>query len=55
MVSEEGDKVILAGDAILGTNLADGELMLNYLHKGFEIEPVSNEEIKRIVAGEDRE
>ena len=41
--------VLLAGDAVLGTNLADGSLMLDYLGKMFEIEPISNAEIKERV------
>lgn len=46
---ERDFKVILAGDAILGTNPVDGQLMLDYLKKAFAIEPVSNAEVKRIV------
>ena len=46
---ERDFKVILAGDAILGTNLSNGQLMLDYLKQGFAIEPVSNAEVKRIV------
>jgi nicotinamidase-related amidase len=46
---ERDFKVILAGDAILGTNPANGQLMLDYLKKAFAIEPVSNAEVKRIV------
>lgn len=47
---ERDFKVILAGDAILGTNLEDGELMLDYLRKAFQITPVSNAGVKRLVA-----
>jgi nicotinamidase-related amidase len=50
---ERDYSVILAGDAILGTNLADGELMLHYLRKAFQIEPVSNADVKTMVAGEE--
>jgi nicotinamidase-related amidase len=49
---ERDFKVILAGDAILGTHLRDGELMLDYLRKAFQIVPVSNAEVKRIVAAQ---
>ncbi len=41
--------VILAGEAVLGTNLADGDAMLVYLGKAFDIKPVSNAEIKTLV------
>ena len=46
---ERDFRVMLAGEAILGTNVADGDLMLNYLSKAFGIEPFSNAEIKRDV------
>jgi nicotinamidase-related amidase len=49
---ERDFRVVLAGDAILGSTLADGGLMLDYLGKTFEIEPVMNAEIKRIVGGQ---
>ncbi len=42
--------VILAGESVIGTNVADGDLMWDYLHKTFQVEPVSNVEVKRIVA-----
>ncbi len=42
-------KVILAGEAILGTELADGELMLNYLRKAFALKAMSNEEVKMMM------
>ena len=48
---ERDFEVILAGDAILGTNLADGQLMLDYLKKAFAIEAVSNDEVKQLVGG----
>lgn len=47
---ERDFSVILAGDAVLATNLADGELMVDYLRKAFQIEPISNAEVKRTVA-----
>lgn len=40
-------KVILAKDAILGTNIEQGNLMLSSLKKRFEIVPISNDEIKQ--------
>ena len=49
---ERDFKVILAGDAVLGTNPADGQLMLDYLEKAFAIEPVSNAEVKQVVDDE---
>ena len=49
---ERDFSVVLAGDAILGTNLADGDLMLDYLSKAFGITPVSNAEIKNVVASQ---
>ena len=39
--------MILAGDAILGTSLADGAAMLDYLRRAFQVEPVSNVEIRK--------
>lgn len=41
--------VLLAGEAVLGTNVNDGNLMLDYLRKAFHIEPVSNAEVKMAV------
>ena len=38
-------KVILAGEAILGTQIKYGELMLDSLKRRFEITPLSNKEI----------
>lgn len=46
---ERDFKVILAGDAILGSSPVDGQGMLDYLRKAFAIEPASNTEVKRIV------
>lgn len=43
-------KVLLAGEAILGTNRTQGNLMLNALEKRFGIKPISNMEIKRLLA-----
>ncbi len=48
---ERDFKVILAGEAILGTTVADGDLMLDYLKKGFGIETVSNATIGELVKG----
>ncbi len=48
---ERDFKVILAGDAILGTNPADGQLMLDYLLKAFQIEPISTMTIKKMLSG----
>jgi nicotinamidase-related amidase len=47
---ERDFKVILAGEAILGTNLADGDLMIDYLSQAFAIEPVSNAKIIKLVS-----
>jgi len=38
-------KITLAGDAILGTNIKNGSLMLDSLKRRFEIMPISNKEI----------
>ena len=46
---ERDFKVVLAGEAILGTDPEAGDLMLDYLRKRFEIEPVSNAEIRGVV------
>ena len=46
---ERDFRVILAGDAILGINPLNGQLMLDYLKRVFAIEPVSNAEVKRRV------
>lgn len=48
---ERDFKVILAGDSILGTNIENGQLMLNYLKRVFAIESVSNNEINRLLKG----
>ena len=50
---ERDFRVILAGDAILGTNPANGQLMLDYLKQAFGIEPVSNAEVKRLTVFRD--
>ena len=42
---ERDFRVVLAGEAIVGSNVADGDLMLGYLKKAFEIEPLSNAEM----------
>jgi len=42
--------LILAEEAILGTNLDEAASMLNYLRTRFEIEPVSNAKIMRTVS-----
>ena len=46
---ERDFRVVLAGEAILGTDPEAGDLMLEYLRKRFEIEPVSNAEVKEAV------
>lgn len=43
---ERDFRVMLAGEAILGTSAADGNLMLDYLTKAFGITALSNAEIK---------
>ncbi len=45
---ERDFRVMLAGDAILGTSEADGNLMLDYLSKAFGIAALSNAEIKEV-------
>lgn len=52
---ERDFKVILAGEAILGTNLADGEQMLDYLRNAFGIEVFSNADIKQFVTNREEE
>jgi nicotinamidase-related amidase len=47
---ERDFRVMLAGEAIVGTNLAEGELMLDYLRSSFDIEPFSNTEIEDAVS-----
>jgi len=42
--------IVLAADAILGTNVAEGKAMLDYLRTRFGIEPVSNEEIVKAIS-----
>jgi nicotinamidase-related amidase len=48
---ERDFKVILAEEAILGTSIEEGELMLESLRKRFGIEPVSNAGIRAEIAG----
>ncbi len=44
-------RVLLAGDAVLGTNEAQGELMLDYLNARIGVEPLNHAQImSRIVA-----
>jgi nicotinamidase-related amidase len=52
---ERDFKVMLAGEAVLGANLADGELMLAYLHKAFEIQPLSNVQIRTMLTTQNRD
>lgn len=42
-------KVILAGEAILGTTKEEGSLMLRGLQKRFGIVPLLNDEIKQLI------
>ena len=42
--------VIVAGDAILSTDLSDGSLMLDYLKKAFAINPLPNARVKEMIA-----
>jgi nicotinamidase-related amidase len=49
---ERDFRVILAGEAILGTSHAAGDLMLDFLRGTFQIEPVSNASVKTMVASE---
>lgn len=44
-------QVLLAGDAILATNPAEGQMMLDYLKRSFGIGSASNDEVARIVSG----
>lgn len=46
---ERDFKVMLAGEAILGTNSEEGDWMLNYLRRTFDIEPFSNTAIQDAV------
>ena len=43
-------RVMLAGDAILGTNPEKGSLMLDYLRNHFGIEPIANAAIMAAVS-----
>ena len=47
---ERDFRVMLAGEAILGTNLAEGDWMLDYLRRAFDIEPFLNTEIEDAVS-----
>ncbi len=47
---ERDFEVKLAGEAIVGTNSAEGDWMLDYLRRSFDIEPFSNTEIKDAVS-----
>jgi len=44
-------RVILAGEAAIGTNTADGESMWKYLSGAFGLVPLSNSEVKDEVTG----
>jgi nicotinamidase-related amidase len=46
---ERDFRVLLAGQAIVGTDLAEGERMLDYLRRTFDIEAFSNTEIEENV------
>jgi nicotinamidase-related amidase len=48
---ERDFKIMLAEDAILGTNQKEGSLMLDYLRNRFAIEPVPNARIMETVSG----
>jgi len=48
---ERDFKVILAGDAILGTSQEEGRLMLDYLRNRFAIEPIANARIMETISG----
>jgi len=48
---ERDFRIILAGDAILGTSQEEGKLMLEYLRNRFAIEPVSNARIMETISG----
>ena len=47
---ERDFRVMLAGEATLGTNSAEGDWMLDYLRRAFDIEPLSNTEIEDAVS-----
>jgi nicotinamidase-related amidase len=47
---ERDFRVMLAGEAILGTNSAEGDLMLDYLRRAFDIEVFSNAEIEECLS-----
>ena len=46
---ERDFKIMLAGDAILGTNPSEHALMLDYLWTRFGVKPVSNREILKTI------
>lgn len=46
---ERDFRVMLAGEAIVGTSSEEGEWMLDYLRRTFDIEPFSNTEIEDAV------
>ena len=46
---ERDFRVVLAGEAVIGTNVADGDLMWNYLSIAFGIEPLANAQIQEEV------
>jgi nicotinamidase-related amidase len=48
---ERDFKIMLAEDAILGTNQKEGSLMLDYLRNRFAIEPIPNARIMETVSG----
>lgn len=48
---ERDFKIMLAGDAILGTNQKEGSLMLDYLRNRFAIESVPNARIMETISG----
>ncbi|HUW83804.1 MAG TPA: cysteine hydrolase [Phycisphaerae bacterium] len=49
---ERDFKIILAGDAILGTSQEEGKLMLDYLRNRFAIEPIANARIMETISGQ---
>ena len=51
---ERDFKVMLAGDAILGTNREEGGLMLDYLRNRFAVEPLPNATIMETVSAHTR-
>ena len=49
---ERDFKIILAGDAILGTSQEEGKLMLDYLRDRFAIEPVAHARIVETISSQ---